>query len=167
MSPFISKNLFRESAAQLPANRRSFRDVKFRVFCICTWAILLSVSCRERRGQILPEESFSIFINVNEPSFFDLSVPSGWVYYNGNTVDLIIYRNTPEEFTALDARSTYNINEACMVEVTDDNITIEDPCSGSTWLIMDGSLQSGPATLPLVRYDTEFNPLTGELHIFN
>lgn len=129
--------------------------------------ILLGTSCRDRRQQLLPEQSFSLFINTNEPDFFDLSVPSGWVYYNGSNVDLIIYRNNLEEFTALDARSTYQIEDNCKVEVTDDNVIIEDPCSGSTWLIMDGSVVSGPASQPLVAYSTDFNSVSGVLHIFN
>jgi len=124
-------------------------------------------NCRDRRQSVLPLVSFSIFLNVNEPSLFDLSVPSGWVYYNGNTVDLIIHRNSTEEFTCLDARSTYSVEDDCMVRVMDDNVVIEDPCSGSQWLIMDGSVLNGPATAPLVSYDYTFDSDTGELHIFN
>jgi hypothetical protein len=124
-------------------------------------------NCRDRRQSVLPLVSFSIFLNVNEPSLFDLSVPSGWVYYSGNTVDLIIYRNSTDEFTCLDARSTYNVEDDCMVRVMDDNVVIEDPCSGSQWLIMDGSVINGPASAPLVSYDYTFDSATGELHIFN
>ncbi len=136
------------------------------------WVAFLAVAistpaCRRDRNQVLPQENFYISVNINEPSFFDLSVPSGWVYYNGSTVDLIIYRNNLEEFTALDARSTYQPEEGCLVQVTEDNVIIEDPCSGSAWIITDGSVTSGPATLPLLKYATEFNSVTGELRIYN
>jgi len=126
-----------------------------------------SFSCKDRRQNILPEVNFNIYINVNEPQFFDLQVPSGWIYFGGNTVDLIIYRNTTEEFTALDARSTYQIEDDCMVQVMDDNVLIEDPCSGSQWLIMDGSVVTGPAGAPLLNYETSFNSTTGILNVYN
>ncbi len=135
--------------------------------CLLLLLLLATGSCRDQRNEILPEVSFNIFLNVNEPSLFDLSVPTGWVYYNGNTVDLIIYRNSAEEFTCLDARSTFNIEDGCLVRVMDDNVVIEDPCSGSQWLIMDGSVLNGPASRPLLSYEYTFNPVTGGLNIFN
>jgi Rieske Fe-S protein len=130
-------------------------------------ALVAVPGCRDRRENILPQSSFSIYININEPAFFDLTVPSGWIYYGGNTVDLIIYRNTMEEFTALDARSTHEIEEGCMVQVMEDNVIIEDPCSGSQWLLQDGSVINGPAAAPLIRYENTFNASSGVLHIFN
>ena len=64
-------------------------------------------SCTDR-SQMLTAVSFSINVNIFEPAFFDLTVPTGWVYYDGNTVDLIIYRNDLDVFSVYDARSTYN-----------------------------------------------------------
>ncbi|MCC6599227.1 MAG: hypothetical protein IT223_00970 [Crocinitomicaceae bacterium] len=125
------------------------------------------VSCRDRTQEQLPQQSFDILININEPAFFDLSVPSGWVYYTGSNVRLIIYRKSTDEFMAYDARSTYNIQGGCYVEVASDNIIINDPCSGSQWIITDGSVSQGPATYPLISYDTTFNETTGQLTIMN
>lgn len=140
--------------------------------CYYIWMMIAVVSmalpaCRDRRENILPQTSFSIFINTNEPAFFDITVPTGWMYYSWNTVDLIIYRNSMTEFTALDARSTYNIQDGCMVSVMPDNVLIEDPCSGSRWLLQDGTVVSGPAAAPLLRYENSFDSTTGILHVFN
>jgi len=128
---------------------------------------LICFGCRDRNQEQLPQQSFDIVININEPAFFDLGVPSGWVYYNGGSVKLIIYRKSTDEFLAYDARSTYNINDGCLVEVASDNIIITDPCSGSQWIITDGSVATGPATYPLLMYDTMFNSTTGQLTILN
>ena len=40
-----------------------------------------------------------------------------------------------------------------------DNITLRDDsdCSESQWLMLDGSVMNGPATLPLHRYRTTLN----------
>jgi Rieske Fe-S protein len=128
--------------------------------------LLFSVACRDR-NTVLPEQNFYIQFNVNEPAFFDITVPSGWVYYNGSEVDLIIYRATMDEMIAYDARSTYDIDAQCLVTVTDDNIIIEDPCSGSQWIITDGSVITGPASLPLLTYEVSFNSSTGNCIVRN
>jgi hypothetical protein len=123
-------------------------------------------SCSDR-SQMLNQISFSINVNVFEPAFFDLTVPTGWVYYNGNTVDLIIYRNDLDVFSAFDARSTHNPSNPCYVKVNADNVTISDTCSGSKWLLSDGSLINGPAQYNLLKYNADYNSVTGYLHLYN
>jgi nitrite reductase/ring-hydroxylating ferredoxin subunit len=128
--------------------------------------VFLATGCRDR-NTVLPEQSFYIQFNVNEPAFFDLTVPSGWVYYNGSEVDLILYRATLDEVIAYDSRSTHDIDAQCLVAVTDDNVIIEDPCSGSQWIITDGSVITGPASLPLLTYEVSFNGSSGNCVIQN
>ncbi len=127
---------------------------------------LLVLSCRDRNN-VLQEQSFYIQFNINEPAYFDLTVPTGWIYYNGSNVDLIVYRQTPEVIVAYDARSTYNIEDNCYVEVTEDGVFAEDPCSGSKWLLYDGSVSEGPASRALLEYEVEFNSSTGNCIIAN
>lgn len=123
-------------------------------------------SCTDR-SQMLNEISFSINVNIFEPAFFDLTVPSGWVYYNGNTVDLVIFRNDMNSFSVYDARSTHNPDSPCNVKVNTDNVTISDTCSGSKWLLSDGSLVNGPAQYNLLKYNADFNSVTGYLRLYN
>ena len=123
-------------------------------------------SCTDR-NQMLNEVSFSINASIFEPAFFDLTVPTGWVYYNGNTVDLIIYRNDLDVFSVYDARSTHNPDNPCYVKVNSDNVTISDTCSGSKWLLSDGSLINGPANYNLLQYNADYNSVTGYLHLYN
>jgi hypothetical protein len=116
---------------------------------------------------MLNEIAFSINVNIFEPAFFDLTVPTGWVYYDGNTVDLIIYRNDLDVFSVFDARSTHNPDNPCYVQVNSDNVTISDTCSGSKWLLSDGSLINGPANYNLLQYNADYNAVTGYLHLYN
>ena len=53
------------------------------------------------------------------------------------------------------------------MSVESDGITLsdEDDCSESKWLILDGSVMQGPATLPLHRYRMNWNPPI--LHVYN
>ncbi len=129
---------------------------------------LLTISCdRCRNEQLLPVLNFSYTININEPAFFDLTVITGFLYYDAGNVKLIIYRSALEEFKIYDARSTHNPSDPCICRVSEDQAFIEDPCSDSKWLLSDGSLVNGPAAQSLITYDYTFDASTGILHFFN
>lgn len=130
--------------------------------------LLLAVSCdRCKNNQLLPVINFSYTININEPDYFDLSVVTGFLYFDAGNVKLIIYRNAVDEFMVYDARSTYNPSDPCICRVSDDHVFIEDPCSDSKWLLTDGSIANGPAGQSLIVYDYAFDPATGVLHFYN
>jgi hypothetical protein len=130
--------------------------------------LLFNVSCdRCKNNQLLPVINFSYTININEPDYFDLSVITGFLYFDAGNVKLIIYRSALDEFKVYDARSTYNPTDPCICRVSDDHVFIEDPCSESKWLLSDGSLNNGPAAQSLLTYDYTFDPATGVLHFYN
>lgn len=119
-------------------------------------SFFLLLSCRDRNRSFVPDVPVNININVNEPAYFNLTVVTGWVYITGGSRGIIVYRKGTNEFVAFERHSTYEPGDACAVVVKEDNIIVEDPCSGSQWLITDGSLVNGPASFPLVQYDTQF-----------
>ncbi len=130
--------------------------------------VLFSMGCdRCKNNQLTPQVNFGFTININEPSYFDLTTPTGWLYYDGGTVKLIIYRNNQEEFTIYDARSTYNPGDPCICTVTSDNTFVSDPCSESKWLLTDGSVVHGPAGQNLLTYDYTFDANSGVLYFYN
>jgi hypothetical protein len=114
------------------------------------------LSCRDRITQV-PDVPVEIVVNVNQPAFFDLTVPTGWVYLTGGSRGIILYRLNPETFVALERHSPYQAENNCAVAVSDDGVIVEDPCSESSWLITDGSVVNGPTTFPLTTYDVTFN----------
>lgn len=126
--------------------------------------LLALVSCRKENSQV-PLVAIDVTLNVNEPQFFDLTVPTGWVYITGGSRGVIIYRNSQDEFTAMDRHSPYNVSAGCAVTVSGDNVVIDDPCSDSQWIIVDGSILTGPTDQPLKQYRTQWNPPF--LRIFN
>ncbi len=120
--------------------------------------LLVLGACRDRNSQV-PLVGVNIVININEPQYFDISVPSGYVYIIGGSQGIIVYRAGQDEFVAIERHSPYNVEDNCRVEVTEDGIILEDPCSGSQWLIQDGSIVRGPTNFALTLYNTEFqNP---------
>jgi hypothetical protein len=122
---------------------------------------------RCNRSQLLPEVSFAFTININEPSYFDLSVATGYLYFDGGTVKLIIYRINQEEFNVYDARSTHNPDDPCICIVDDDHVFIKDPCGDSKWLLTDGTIVEGSASQNLLQYNYTFDSSTGVLYFYN
>jgi hypothetical protein len=134
-------------------------------FAIICLLLLLPQSACNRESTVIPFVPVDITININNPAYFDLSIPAGWVYLTGGSRGILVYRNTMDEFTAYDRHSTYNIDEYCRVSVQDDNVSVKDECSDSQWLIIDGSVMQGPAFIPLQQYNTTYTaPI---LRIFN
>lgn len=121
--------------------------------CIC---LLVFAGCRREQSQV-PLVTVDIVLNLNEPQFFDLTVPTGWAYITGGSRGIIVYRNSIDTFTAIERHSPYDVPSGCAVVVTDDNVIIDDPCSDSQWLIVDGSIVSGPTDQPLKVYQTQFS----------
>ena len=113
-----------------------------------------------------PQVDVSLFLYMNNPEFFDVGVPTGWMYLNGGVGGILLYRKNLEEFIAYDRASTFNPTSKCQVTVDEnDNTTINDPCSESQFSITDGSVIQGPANQPLKRYNTAYNG--NNLSIFN
>ncbi len=134
------------------------------MFVAILGSVLVFASCRDREA-LIPVVDVNINININEPQFFDLSIPTGFAYVVGGSRGIIVYRLSENEFIALERHSPYNVDENCQVFVKEDGLIIEDPCSGSQWLITDGSIVNGPTPFALRVYNTSFSPPI--LSIFN
>jgi hypothetical protein len=119
---------------------------------------LVFYACRKDNNSQVPLVAVDITINLNDPQFIDLAVPTGWIYLTGGSMGLIVYRNNDSEFSCYDRHSPYNVEEYCRVSVSDDNITIVDECSDSQWVLIDGQVINGPAEAPLRSYSTNYNP---------
>lgn len=120
--------------------------------------------CRKAENSI-PYVPIDITININQPAYFNLTAINGYENVVGGSMGLIVYRKGFDEFIVYERHAPFNVSERCQVNVLEDGITIEDPCSGSQWLIIDGSILKGPAINPLLQYGTTYtNPF---LRIYN
>lgn len=111
-----------------------------------------------------------VTIYSSDPTFFSLNAVGGWIYYpenlNSGLKGLIIYRKTPDEFTAYDRACSYDANESCsLLEVETNNSFVVDSCCGSRFNINIGNVETSPATLPMIQYRTSWDGSV--LHIFN
>lgn len=127
---------------------------------------LCSTSCKKDKPGGVPLTPLDISINVNNPSYADLSVPSGWIYLSGGSLGLIVYRASFDEFVALDRHCPYSSADLCRVFVDDTQLFARDTaCCHSSFSIVNGYVNEGPAALNLQRYNTSFNGTT--LRIYN
>ena len=123
-------------------------------------------SCGEQQ-QYIPYVPVNFDIDLNLPAYNTLNFPGEALALPGGSKGLYVYRYTLDEFVVLDRHSTYDIPMGCKVTLDADNITLQDnsDCSESQWLMLDGSVMNGPATLPLHRYRTTLNGSI--LHVYN
>jgi nitrite reductase/ring-hydroxylating ferredoxin subunit len=138
---------------------------KYTYISVFLLAVLLFNGCG-KRDQYIPYVEVDIYININNPSFFQLTSISGWTYINGGSMGLIAYRKSQEEIIVYDRHCTYKAEEACgKADVNSDNVTVDCICDGSKYLLQDGSILNGPAPYHLFQYRTTFDGAI--LHIFN
>tara|TARA_B100000809_G_scaffold225368_1_gene236278 strand:+ start:1104 stop:1520 length:417 start_codon:yes stop_codon:yes gene_type:complete len=127
---------------------------------------ILLFGCTKTQDQNIPLVRVDTTIYTNNPSFNAISVPGTWTYINGGSRGIIIYRVSNEEFRAYDRHCTYDSGNSCaLVSVDGTNITGLDDCCGSTFILTDGSVTQGPASLPLKQYQTSYDGAV--LRVFN
>ena len=126
--------------------------------------VLIQLGC-ENDAYDFPQVNVNLNLYINNPEFFNIEAPGGWIYLNGGVAGILLYRKNLDEFIAYDRASTYNPVEDCAITVDSDNIILKDPCSDSQFLITDGSVIQGPASQALKRYST--NLYGSNLSIYN
>ena len=128
---------------------------------------VLVISC-ERNQNIVPYVYVNQYINISLPSYSSLNAVGGWIYITGGSKGIIVYRQSFDQFSAYDRHCTYNANDPCgKASVDSTNSFVECSCDGSQYQLYDGLVIQGPALYSLKPYQTTFDPLTNQLHIFN
>lgn len=128
--------------------------------------IAISFTSCDKDNYGIPLVNVDVIVYTNNPQNIDLSVTGGWIYYPAGSRGLIIYRYSSDEFKAYERHSPYQPDVECdPVYVDNSDIIVKDPCSDSEWVLVDGSVIKGPASLPLKQYQTYFDG--SALHIYN
>jgi nitrite reductase/ring-hydroxylating ferredoxin subunit len=144
---------------------KSLTNIKHLVLFLVLFSALF-FGCKKKRNTVIPYIPVNIYIYPSDPNFNKINTPGGWVYLNGGSRGIIVYRRSNEEFVAYDRHCTYDTENSCgQVEVTSNQITAIDSCCMSEFVLTDGSVVKSPATAPLQAYQVSYNG--NELHIFN
>lgn len=147
------------------------------LFLISVPVIIIFNSCG--KNDDLPFQvgyvNFQIYPNSTE--YLPLNAVGGWAYVTANDPSrgIIIYRLSTDEFKAYERTPTYkpdscciyydNYSECSRLVVDQSAVFAVDTCSGSKFLLIDGSIVNGPARYPMVQYNTQYD---GEvLYVYN
>ena len=138
------------------------------LFFIVLSIIITTFSCG--KNDDLPVETgyvnFQIYPNSTE--YLPLNNVGGWAYVTANypSRGIIIYRNSINEFSAYERTPTYKPDSCCTADpimectrliVDQSALFAIDTCSGSKYLLLDGSIVEGPAVYGMVPYNTTFD----------
>lgn len=137
------------------------------VFLSLLIGTLLFSGCKKDDNRVdgIPDVFVDLQININNPAYDDLIIPTGWVYQSGGSKGLILYRRSTTEIVAMDRHCPYQPEDGCAIAVNESGIIAEDDCCGSQFSIHDGSIIQGPAAHSLHMYNTTFDGTM--LRVFN
>lgn len=141
--------------------------IKLLLIFLALSGVCLIYSCKKNNQNQIPDVLVDIQVNINNPGYYQLQAVGGWRYFDGGSRGIVVYRKTIDEFVAFDRHCPYNPTDACgTVSVDSSNIIAVDACCGSKFILTDGSVSNGPATLPLKSYQVTYDG-QALLHIFN
>lgn len=131
-----------------------------------TIALIFACSCKKDQYAEIPNVYVNLYLNINSTLYIELNNVGGWVNLTGGYRGILVYRESTDIFKAYERACPYDPDESGAIIVVDaSGLTMSDATCGSQYLILDGSVVSGPATLPLKQYRTDFDGST--LHIYN
>jgi len=140
--------------------------------------ITLFSTCEKPVRNVVPDVPVNLTININDPEFLPLqsqnnsvkitsaSVGGYDVGYHNNGI--IVY-NTGDGFLAFDCTCTYKVEDAVSIELTSDGWTgICPECESLYIFSSDGAPSMNSVSVyNLKKYNTSYNPNTGEINIYN
>jgi len=96
-------------------------------------------------------------INLNNFQYQSLNLIGGYAYLNAGVRGIIIYRQSLDQFAAIERNCTFQpLSECADVSVDKSTLFLIDSCCNSTF-DFNGFPTGGPATLPLRQYRTILN----------
>ncbi len=129
-------------------------------------------ACKED-AKPLPYTNVNINIQPNSPLYPSLNTVGGFAMLTANypSRGVIVYRLSSSQFLAYERTCPHDADACCNQDtctrlvVESSGLEVIDPCCGSKFLIIDGSVASGPSNYPLKQYAADYD---GDiLHIYN
>ncbi|MCD0486617.1 hypothetical protein LPB86_00135 [Pedobacter sp. MC2016-14] len=119
-----------------------------RKLIVCLTVLFLFAGCG-KENSFVPDVYVNYSITVQE--FKIKAVNNILVVPNQGVAGIIIYA-TGGNYVAYDRCSPVNPENLCKVAADETGLTVEDPCTGGKWLLLDGSPQKAPAVRNLKSY---------------
>lgn len=125
----------------------------------CFLLVLIGLAgCGKDDGTYIPNVTVNFQAPLNDPRLTKLNSAGGSVTITGYGVaGLVIYRTAGNGYVAYDRCSSYQPEKRCAINIDDTGLTATDPCSGSKFLLSDGSPVKAPASRSLKPYSVYVN----------
>lgn len=127
------------------------------LYVSCSITLLLSSCSDPVTEDGIPQVIVNETINLNNFQYQALGFIGGYVYLNAGVRGIIIYRQSHDEYVAIEQNCTFQPLDKCAdVSVDQSTLFLIDTCCNSTF-DFNGFPTGGPATLPLRQYKTFLN----------
>jgi len=128
--------------------------------------ILLFLSCKKDKSEQIPDVYVNFSLNIASTLYLELSTVGGWVNVTGGYKGIVIYRMSTDEFVAFDRACPYDWKvDSAIVNVDTSGLVLTCHSCDSKFLIIDGSVVSGSASLGLKQYHADYDGQM--LHVYN
>ena len=146
------------------------RHVMYVLFLFAWIMVFLPSGCKEKDEQS-PIAPVDITLDPNSTIYQEINVPGGWMYLGESdgviypSRGIIVYRMTTDQFLAFERTPPYKPDSCCNASgtictrliVEDFYPFVQDTCTNSSFLIIDGSPAEGPANRYLWQYYAEYD----------
>ena len=127
--------------------------------------LIMGIACSKDSTQTdtaIPYIPVNETVNINDPKFSTLKNNGGWAYLNGGSRGIILYRESTEVVRAYERHCTFDPTEVCSTVDMDAALlqANDADCCGSIFSLLNGAIIKGPASRPLLQYQTTFDGTT-------
>jgi len=137
-----------------------------RVFIVSLFLFGIITSCKKDSANAggVPNVYVDFTATVGSGGYSNLLNPLGWDYatfvgYHNNGI--VLYCQSPDNYLAFDRSCPYDCltNPKAVINVLSGNIEVKCPVCGTTYSLISGNVNSGPGTIALKQYFTNYtNP---------
>jgi len=157
--------VFANFAAKILTMKRKYYSGIFSCFLVSM--LFFFTNCNKDPENPVPSVYVDFVLYLNQPSNTNLNAVGGWIYTTGGSRGIIVYRLSMDTFMAYDRNCTYNPDQAsAVVSVESSGLFASDTSCGSKFVLIDGSVNHGPATVNLRQYHADYDGLNS-VHIYN
>jgi nitrite reductase/ring-hydroxylating ferredoxin subunit len=124
--------------------------------------LIMGISCSKESTQAdsaIPYVPVNETVNINDPKYVNLKNIGGWAYLIGGSRGIILYRESTEVVRAYERQCTFDPIEVCSTVDMDAALlqANDADCCGSIFSLLNGAIIKGPASRPLIQYQTTFD----------